>query len=127
MEAIVAHHLHQFENLLLDKTDSKQGKPDSVIEACVELYEADCKKKLPPASGFLAALVENPDLLNPARTFSRRLIDRIKSNASDVPTALVVFIALEGLRCLPLLDIDTLSDAERRKILDKLHSMVGQD
>lgn len=127
MEAMVAHHLQKFENLLLERTEQKRGKPDSVIEACVELYETDSKKKLPPASGFLAALVENPDLLKPARTFSRRLIDKIRSNASDVPTALVVFMALEGLRCLPLLDIDTLSDEERKAILDKLHSMVRQD
>ena len=81
---------------------------------------------MPPASGFLAALVENPDLLLPVRQVSRRLIDRVRSNASDESSALVVFLALEGLRCLPLLDIDVLTEHERSLVVEKLHDIVRQ-
>lgn len=125
LEAIVAHHLDKFENALLEKTEKSQSKTDSVIAACVDLYEMDCKEGLPPASGFLAALVENPDLLLPVREVTRRLVDKIRSNSSDVSAALVVFMALEGLRCLPLLDIDVLTKAERSLVIDELHNMVS--
>lgn len=124
LEAIVACHLDDFESALLEKTEVKRGETDSVIAACVELYEAHRKEGLPPASGLLAALVENPDLLLPVRKVNRRLIDRIRLNASNVPAALVVFLALEGLRCLPLLDIDVLTEEERELVVDELHAIV---
>ena len=124
LEAIVAYHLDKFESGLLEKTQMSGGKKDSIIAACVDLYEMDCKEDLPPASGFLAALVENPDLMLPVREVTRRLIDRIRSNASDQSAALVVFMALEGLRCLPLLDIDVLTDEERSLVVEKLHDIV---
>lgn len=127
LEAIVAHHLDKFDDALREKTEPQCDKADSVIAACVDLYEVDCKKGLPQASGFLAALVENPDLMLPARKFSRRLIDRIRENASDPATALVAFLALEGLRCLPLLDMDVLTDEERSMSVEKLHEMVSGD
>jgi AcrR family transcriptional regulator len=124
LEAIVADHLDKFENGLLEKTQMSGGKKDSVIAACVDLLEMDCKEGKPPASGFLAALVENPDLLRPVREMNRRLVDRIRANASDESSALVVFMALEGLRCLPLLDIDVLTEEERTLVIEKLHDIV---
>lgn len=124
LEAIVAHHIDKFEQALLEKTENKQGKPGSVIEACVELYETECEAGKPPASGFLAALVENPNLMLPARKMSRRLIDRIRANASNESTALVAFLAIEGLRCLPLLDLDVLTKEERSLVVKALHNIV---
>jgi AcrR family transcriptional regulator len=124
LEAIVAHHLDNFESALLEKTAMSGGKEDSVIAACVDLFEMDSKEGMPPASGFLAALVENPDLMLPVRKMSRRLVDRIRANASDESSALVVFMALEGLRCLPLLDIDVLTEEERNLVVERLHDIV---
>ena len=124
LQAIVAHHLDAFDDALSVKTAEKHEKTDSVISACVDLYETECKQGMPKASGFLAALVENPDLMLPARKFSRRLIDKIRANASDEATALVAFLALEGLRCLPLLDIDVLTEDERNLVVARLHDMV---
>jgi AcrR family transcriptional regulator len=126
LEAIVAYHIDKFEHELLEKTKKKQSKPASVIEACLELYETECKMGKPPASGFLAALVENPNLMLPARTMSRRLVDRIRADASDEATALVVFLAIEGLRCLPLLDLDVLTKDERNLVIKALHNIVKQ-
>lgn len=127
LEAIVAYHLDKFDDALSEKTSHELDRSDSVIAACVDLYEVDCKKGAAEASGFLAALVENPDLMIPARKFSRRLIDRIRKNASDPATAMVVFLALEGLRCLPLLDMDVLTEEERSMSVEKLHDMVSGD
>lgn len=125
LEAIVSYHLDKFENALAGKTESSLERPDSVIAACVDLYKVDCEEGMPPASGFLAALVENPDILLPARKFNRELVDRIRANASDERAALVVFMALEGLRCLPLLDLDVLTEEERDLVVSKLHDFVN--
>ncbi len=80
------------------------------------------RKRLEPLAHQLG--VENPDLLLPVREVSRRLIDKIRSNASDQSAALVAFMALEGLRCLPLLDIDVLTQEERQLVIEKLHDIV---
>lgn len=124
LEAIVAYHLDMFEEALTEKATGNKGKADSVIAACVELYEAECRQGMKSAAGFLAALVENPNLLHPVRDVSRRLLDTIRTNASDESAALVVFLAIEGLRLLPLLDIDVLTAEERALALEQLHNMV---
>jgi len=126
LEAIVAHHLDDFESALLQKTEISGCKQDTVVAACVDLFELDCKQGMPAASGFLAALVENPDLLLPVREMTRRLVDRIRANASDESSALVVFMAIQGLRCLPLLDIDVLTKEERDLVVAKLQDIVRQ-
>ena len=126
LEAIVAYHLDAFENALLEQTNIHGDKPGSVAAACVELYEADCREGLPPASGFLAALVENPNLLHPVRQVTRRLIDRLRANSSDEAEALVVFMALQGLRCMPLLDIDVLTEEERGLVVERLLEMSSK-
>ncbi len=126
LEAIVAHHIAEFETAFQKNIENNAGKTDSVISACVELFEKKHKGKMPPASGFLAALVENPDLMQPARIFSRRLVDMIRANASNEAAALVVFLAIEGLRCLPLLDLDVLTKGERDLVVQELHNMVSR-
>jgi hypothetical protein len=35
-------------------------------------------------------------------------------------------MALEGLRCLPLLDIDVLTEKERSLVVEKLHDIVSR-
>lgn len=124
LEAIVSFHLETFETALAEKTASSLERPDSVIAACVDLFEIECKEGALPASGFLAALVENPDLLLPVRALNRGLLDRIRANASDESAALVAFMALEGLRCLPILDIDVLTEEERQLVIGRLQEMA---
>ncbi|MBL8577299.1 MAG: TetR/AcrR family transcriptional regulator [Mesorhizobium sp.] len=127
LEAIVAHHILEFETAFQKNIENNAGKTDSVISACVELFEKKHKGKMPPpASGFLAAMVENPDLMQPARSFSRRLVDMIRANASNEAAALVVFLAIEGLRCLPMLDLDVLTKDERDLVVRELHNMVSR-
>ncbi len=60
LEAIVAYHLDKFEIALLEKTEKSGGKEDSVIAACVDLFEMDCKKGLPPASGISCSTGRKP-------------------------------------------------------------------
>lgn len=126
LEAIVSYHLVRFEDSLHETTERKGGGLDSVISACVELYKAERMKQMPPAAGILAALVENPDLLLPAKACNRRLIDRVRSNASNEASALVIYLAIEGLRCLPLLGLDVLTEEERSLVVAELLNMVDR-
>jgi AcrR family transcriptional regulator len=113
LEAVVEAHLQAFDNSLTELEKRRQGAPNSVIEAYLELFPQEhARKKQPPASAILAALVENPDLMAPVRRYERRFLDRMKENASDPAMALVAFLALHGARHMALLKVDVLRDEE---------------
>ena len=89
----------------------------------VDLFVAE--QALPPPTGVLAALAENPELLVPVSRFKRRLLDRLKANAKDENRALAVFLALEGMRSLRLSDTDRLAPAEREAVLGFLAMLTA--
>lgn len=125
LEALVEHHLEQFEAAFAASPAARSGKANASAAAFLEIATIEIRKKAkPPAAGVLAAFVENPDLLKPARTVGRRLIDRIKADADDADLALVVYLALEGMRCLPLLDLDVLSEREREAALGAMARLI---
>jgi hypothetical protein len=79
----------------------------------------------PPPSGLLAALGEDPDFLAPVRRFDRRLLDRMKANASDPTTALVVFLALHGIKSMQLLNIESIDAGEFESVVARLRDLIG--
>jgi AcrR family transcriptional regulator len=127
LKALVSHHIDMFEAALAAHSENRPGIPDTLIAACIDLFEEETKEPLPPATGFLAALAEDPELLEPAQQMTRRLLDRVRRNASDETTALVVFMALQGLRSLPLLGFDILTPEERSMLLAGLRKQVRPD
>lgn len=124
LQAVVSFHLEEFERSLRYREAQGAGARNKVINACIDLFEID-SKEMSPASGFLAALAENPDLLSPVRETTRRLVDRIRADSGDIADALVVFMALEGLRCLPLLGLDVLTAEERAILMSGLRRIAG--
>jgi len=124
LEALVAFHLKRSEDMLAAHEARSASGPDSVIRACIDLFE-DEADQTGPAAGFLAALAENPGLIAPVREFNRWLVDRIGENSSDQGRALVAYMALQGLRCMPLLDIEILTEEERAVIVAELRRLTG--
>jgi AcrR family transcriptional regulator len=125
MRALVAYHMERSEQQLTELERQAPFEADSVIRACLDVFVCQHDRDKTTAAGFLAALAENPGLIEPVRSFNRRLLDRIDANASDPGRALVVFLALQGLRCMPLLDIDILTPAEEQSALAELRRLVG--
>jgi len=125
LEALVEHHLARFEKSFAECPAARSGRPNASAAAFLQVATAEMKRKAnPPAAGVLAAFVENPDLLKPARSLGRRLIDKIKADAEDPELALVVYLALEGMRCLPLLDLDVLTGQERKAALAAMERLI---
>ncbi len=68
---------------------------------------------------LLAAAAEDPELLHPARDMLAATLHEARS-AADPVGALVVFLAVEGLRFLEVLNLLPIDAAERSQIVERI-------
>ena len=124
LEALIEDHLRNFEQELGD-CRGECGGPANILRAYLEVSLVDCARKAPPASGVLAAIVQHPEMLAPITRFKRQMLDRLKAEAGEDSTALILFLAMEGMRSMKLFDSDVLSAEETEKAVDALRKLIG--
>lgn len=126
MKGMVEYYLDAFEKALSAREQEKKHRRDGLMEAYLELFVEDHACRKPPPSGLLAAMAEDPDFMAPVRRHHRAFLSGLAEKASDPATALVVYLAIQGVRSMNLLNVDVLTDAEfaaaSRKLLDLLQS-----
>jgi len=127
LEALVEQHLSEFEVALNEKEKLHEEQPNSTGRAYLELFVTDLEQRQPPPSGVLAAMAEDPSFLVPVKRFNRTLLDRLKASAKNANAALILFLALEGMRSLRLFDVDVLSLAERDAVIASLEAILEND
>ncbi|HRP77618.1 MAG TPA: TetR/AcrR family transcriptional regulator [Aquamicrobium sp.] len=125
LKAVVESFVASFEEELARRKATKAGRPDAMLEAYLELFVEDHDCRRPPPSGLLAALSQDPDFLAPVRRHDRALLDRMRQNARDPAMALVVYLAIQGMRATNLLGLDVMSDEEFSEAVGKLKAIVG--
>lgn len=119
MQALVQDYLTTYE-AELETVAGQRG----LLAAHVALSAKECSESVPSAAGLLAVMAEDPDFLQPIKSFKRRLLDRLKAACPDSSQLLVVFAALEGLRSMKLFNMDVFTDEERELLLADLLSAV---
>jgi AcrR family transcriptional regulator len=119
MRALVEHHLAGIDEATRE-AENHPRQPNAVARAFIVAYRdmAGCQPTRP--SGVLAALAENPHLLEPVRAHQVRVVDRIRASAIDLDMSLIAFLAVEGLKALDLFEADPLTTEERNRVLDGL-------
>lgn len=125
LKAVVESFVISFDEELARRKETKAGSPDAMLAAYLELFVEDHDCRRPPPSGLLAALSQDPDFLAPVRRHNRALLDRMRQTASDPAMALVVYLAIQGMRGMNLLGLDVMSDEEFTEAVDKLKTIVG--
>jgi AcrR family transcriptional regulator len=124
LEALIERHLGRLSDEIEKRGAAEGGQ--SLLKAFLDTALADTARKVPPAAGVLAAMVQNPRLLAPIRRFNRTTLDRLTTSASNPGTALVVYLALEGLRSMKVFDLDVMTPAERQAAIDALQRIATQ-
>jgi AcrR family transcriptional regulator len=121
MRALVEHHLTGIEEATRRAAGSG-AEPNAVaaalVAACLDKAKVGCEG--PKPSGVFAALAENPHLLEPVRDCQNRIVDRIRTTASDPALSLIAFLAVEGMKTLDLFETDPLTPDERQMVLATL-------
>ncbi len=125
LEALVEQFLASFDQALREREDASAGAPDSLVRAYLDILVGEHLCHQPPPSGLLAALGEDPNFLAPVRRFDRRLLDRMKANASDPVMALIVYLSLHGIKSMQLLNIETVDGEEFDSVIARLRALIG--
>jgi len=76
--------------------------------------------------GMIAAIAEQPALLDPVRAAHDRIWQRISETAKDPELALLAWFALEGLLFVELFATSPLSKSDRDKFLKRLSAIAAQ-
>jgi AcrR family transcriptional regulator len=119
MRALVERHLAEIEAATIAATNVP-GRPNAVADAFIRAYRAKLACEPAPPSGVLAALAENPHLLEPIRDHQVRIVERMRSSALDLDMSLVAFLAVEGMKALELFETDPLTSEERERVFEAL-------
>lgn len=125
LRAIVADHLSRLNGDLVAAEARHAGSRNRTIRAlieqsCVEGMQKDPDKR----SGFLAAIADDPQFLDPVREHVQELVERMRCNSADPMRALVAFLALEGLKAQELFEMSALTAQEKADTLRYLAAFV---
>ncbi|KPU84514.1 hypothetical protein JI58_03230 [Marinosulfonomonas sp. PRT-SC04] len=93
-----------------------QSGPNPTLHALAALLGDLLDGRLGVPVALLAAGAEDPDLLEPAREEICKIWQKIESETADVPRALVIWSAIEGVHYMDLLGM---APAEGRTLLRK--------
>ncbi|MCG7393175.1 TetR/AcrR family transcriptional regulator [Microvirga sp. ACRRW] len=76
------------------------------------------------ATGLMVATAENPRLLDPVRAVIAETLERIKSGSEDLDSALLGWLAVEGLSNLEMHNLSPFSDQDRERIVQAINRLL---
>lgn len=120
LEALVEHHMAEFDEALKQEEAVRNHGKNSVILACIAVFRAEFVCNEPEPSGILAAIANDPTFLDPIRRYNKQLLQRIRENSDDSTLALMAFLTIEGMRSLKLFEMEGLSRDEQIAAIDRL-------
>lgn len=76
--------------------------------------------------GLLAALAEQPDLINPIRAAIAEMRDEMIARAADPELASIIMLAADGLHFSDILGLDILPDDQREAVEARLVALASE-
>ena len=100
------------------------GEPPlpAVVKALIGEKEMDNSVSM----GLLAALAENPELIDPIRDAHARMRDELLARAADPELVRLVLLAVDGLHFSEILGLDILTPDEREAVEARLIALVSE-
>jgi AcrR family transcriptional regulator len=120
--AIVEDHMAEMDRIMDEAEARCREEPHSIAAVHIDAYRHECA----PMSGVLAVIAEDPDFLKPIREKTQRTIARIKRTSAVPELGLIAFLAIEGMRCLRLFEIEALTAKDEAAVLDCLSQLVAK-
>jgi AcrR family transcriptional regulator len=88
--------------------------------------KARCGKMKGVANGLLAASAENPRLLEPVRQVIAEEWTKLKATSNDADSAMIAWLAVEGLSSLDLHDLNPLTPEDREHVVSALFRLLNK-
>ena len=127
---LVEQAMAEMTALLEDRDGEPRLGPRELIRRLLDrrlawLYDAARSRA---AHGMMAAMAEQPALMEPIRQFQAVLWQRVKTIAADAPGLWLVWLACEGLLLAQLHQVSPLSAEEheqlRKRLVDEIERLV---
>lgn len=119
LQAMVQSYVEGILTLASEEGSAAQSGVTRALHTLLEsrLGMAGRERAAKPSHGFLAAMVEHPQLLDPVRELHRSLWARLKETQRDHRKLLLGWFAIEGLVCFEMFNTSPLSPAERASLV----------
>ncbi|WP_457089956.1 TetR/AcrR family transcriptional regulator [Microvirga sp. P5_D2] len=106
----------------------EQAKPGPNLEArlvATTILNMCCGGRMQEiATGMMVATAENPRLLDPVREIISETLKRLKDNSDDLDTALLGWLAAEGLSNMEMHNFSPFSDQDRDRIVKAIGRLL---
>ncbi|XBQ16706.1 MAG: TetR/AcrR family transcriptional regulator [Oceanicaulis sp.] len=103
-----------------DGTSPLQG----MVQALLRKKEDDMERQV--SMGLLAAIAENPELIDPIRDALAAIREDLIAHAPDPVLASVVLLAADGLHFSDILGLDVIGEDDRAAVEARLLSLVSE-
>lgn len=128
LQSMVARHVSLLDEAIeaAHAEIAKDKRPNALVRAYLHAFrEKLCVNKKAP-SGFLAAIAEEPALLNPVREHHARLLKEFRASSDNPELAMIAFLAVEGIWSLHLFATNPFSEPELLAHFDGLMAMLAE-
>lgn len=125
LKALVAKHIVECEIGRAEAEEHLADGPNRAARAFVAAARGELGCKARPPAGVLAAIAENPGLIEPVRARNASVC-RAFSEADDPMLSLIAFLVVEGMTSLDLLEVNPLAPELRTAVLDRMDELLRQ-
>ena len=106
-------------NYLIETSDAKllqRETEEKLISAIVQQENQMTSQERRASFALVAAASEDEELLEPAREYYSQLFREVTRNSTPSNEALLLLLAIEGMRWLNILDLNPMSGEETKKM-----------
>jgi AcrR family transcriptional regulator len=108
----------------IEKCVATRSGPNAMAEALIDAHRRMRDEPLPPPSGVLAAIAEHPDFLEPLRAHHAATVRRLRSGSAEPELAMIVYLALEGIKALRLFGFALLDREQEDAVMARMSELL---
>ena len=123
LAALVSCHI-DVSKAFVEQSMAEGSGPNGMAEALIDAHRRMRDQPLPPPSGVLAAVAENPDFLKPLRAHQTETVRRLRSESEDPDLAMMAYLALEGFKAMYLFGFEILDREQEDAVLARMIELL---
>lgn len=126
IRAMVQYHVGQISDDIMQAEEKYSADPyrHKLMRAFISGICANHKEDNKAASCLLAAIADDPSLLDPVREFHKELYSRIQLESEDPELATLVYLAVEGIRSNDVFQVLNMDLLNVDKQLDRMTEIL---
>lgn len=122
LESVISRNRERSNRYLAESAN----EPAALLPVQIKAESEQTADERAMSLAILATAAEDPELLNPARSFLKQLFKDIQAQPGDTELALILLLASEGMRFLGMLNLLPLSARQHKQLDRRLLEMAVQ-